>query len=169
MNITTKLTSSKWIKDNTVVQELVKSSNLDPHILMAQDFYLRPILGTELYNQVVNEVQANSGSTTGLTSTTIQTLVDNIQYPLSYFTIYEAFPYLAFKLTNNGVVKRTGEGNFNDIELSDLKFLRNDFLAKAKSYETDLRQFLADNKADYYITPVDCSTTRKRNLGGLYF
>jgi hypothetical protein len=165
MNITTKLIDSAYIKANTVVQELVADITLDSFIYMSQDFWIKPILSEELYSNVINEVSANSGSTTGLTSTTTQILVDNIKPVLSYYTIFEALPFLSVKITSNGIIKRSGSA-FEPIQVDELKFLRKDILDKAKSYETILRDYLEANKSLYFTT-YDSNT--KRSLGGFYF
>ena len=166
MNISIKIIDVDYIKSNTVVQDLVKDKNLDSFIYSTQDSWIQPILGTTLYDSVISAITANSGSTSGLTSSTMQTLVDNIKPTLAYYTIYEALPYLAIKIANNGIIRRTG-GDFQAVDIQELTFLRKDILEKAKSKETILRAFLETNKTTYYdnITTIEV----KRNFGGFYF
>jgi hypothetical protein len=165
MNISTKLITTQYIKDTTFIQELVKDSNIDIFIYDAQDKYIKPILGETLYNEVIQEVQANSGSTSGLTSSTIQTLVDYLQPTLAYYTVYESLPMLNYKFTNNGIVQRTGQ-NYQAITVQDLSFIRKDIIEKAKSREINLRNFLETNKSIYYGST---SITKNKTIGGFYF
>ena len=168
MEIQTKLIDVTYIKNHTVVQQLVNEKEIDPFILLCQEHQIRPILGDTLYNNVINEVNANSGSTSGLTSTTIQTLVDQLQPCLAYYTLAESVPYMSYKLANNGAIQRTGGGNFVPVEDSTVKFIKSDLLGKAKLYANSLDKFLKDNKDTYY--PTDENTTiNKKSLGGFYF
>lgn len=174
MNITTKLITSQYIKDNTVVQQLVADINIDAFIYQTQDFYLRPTLGNELYNNLITEVQNNSGSTTGLTSSTYQNLVNNCKPYLAYMTLYEAFPYLSIKIANNGLIRRTGQGDFEPIALDELQYLRQDIYNKGNSMKTLLIGFLNDNKSIYYPNEsnVSCDSTingNRKTFGGFYF
>ncbi|CAB4154704.1 hypothetical protein UFOVP648_26 [uncultured Caudovirales phage] len=171
MNISTKLITPQYIKDTTVVQQLVADINLDSFIYQTQDFFLRPTLGTDLYNNLINEVVLNSGSTTGLTSSTYQTLLDYSQPYLAYMVVYEAFPYLSIKIANNGLIRRTGQGDFEPISLDELKYFRQDVFNKANSMKTLLEQFLNDNKSTYYTTEIkdDCDNNIRKTLGGIYF
>lgn len=174
MNISIKLVTPQYIKNTTVVQQLVPDINLDSFIYQTQDFYLRPTLGNDLYNEVITEVTNNSGSTSGLTSSTIQTLVDYCQPYVAYMTIYEAFPYLSVKIANNGLIRRIGAGDFEPILLDELKYLRQDIYNKANAMKTLLDNFLTDNKATYYPTAstLSCNTGingDRKTFGGFYF
>lgn len=168
MEITTKLITVDYIKSNTVVQQLVEDFELDHYITFSQEHHIRPILGDTLYNTVINEVNANSGSTSGLTSITIQNLVNQIQLPLAYYTVTEAIPYMSVKFASNGILERTGS-NFTPVDLDKLKYIKSDFHIKAKSYALTLTKFLEDNKTDYYDTSNEPNKIAKRSLGGFYF
>ena len=96
MNISTKLITQQYIKDTTVVQQLVADINLDAFILQTQDFYLRPTLGVDLYNGLINDFNANSGYTSsGFTGNSYSNLLAYCKPYLAYQTIYEAFPYFS--------------------------------------------------------------------------
>lgn len=165
MNITTKFITSQYIKSTTVVNEFVNDMNIDSFIYGTQDTWIKPILGTTLYDNLVQEIVNNSGSTTGLT-TNYQTLLDYVQPVTAYYLLYDALPYFSIKISSNGIIKRSGS-NFEPIEVAELQFIRKDLLEKAKQKETLLREFLTDNKSIYYDNTIP--DKNKRNVAGFYF
>jgi hypothetical protein len=175
MNITTKLITPQYIKDTTVVQQLVTDINLDSFIYQTQDFYLRPTLGNDLYNELINDFSANSGYTdSGFTGNNYSILLGYCKPYIAYQTIYEAFPYLSVKIANNGLIRRTGAGDFEPITLDELKYLRQDIYNKGNSMKSLLDDFLKDNKITYYPTAstFSCNVSingDRSNLGNFYF
>lgn len=175
MNISTKLITPTYIKNTTVVQQLVPDINLDAFIYQTQDFYLRPTLGNDLYNELINDFNLNSGYTdSGFTGNNYSILLGYCKPYLAYQTIYEAFPYLSVKVANNGLIRRIGPGDFEPITLDELKYLRQDIYNKGNSMKTLLDDFLIENKTIYYptATTLNCNTSingDRKNLGGFYF
>jgi hypothetical protein len=173
MNISTKLITQQYIKDTTVVQQLVADINLDAFILQTQDFYLRPTLGVDLYNGLINDFNANSGYTdSGFTGNNYSILLSYCKPYLAYQTIYEAFPYFSIKIANAGLIRRTGGGDFEPITLDELQYFRNDIYSKGNNVKTLLIGFLTDNKSTYYVNDIQedsCNSNNRKNLGGIYF
>jgi hypothetical protein len=183
MITTQALINTQYIKDNTVVQQLMDNFLFDPFITIAQDLYIKPILGVNLYNQVISAVTANSGltnnvyysgdtsgGTSGYTSGISQNYVDlinEIKLPLAHYTLYDCFPYLNYKLTKIGVERRSGN-NLEPVQVQELSFLRKDVLERAKSLGELLKTFLKDNASTYAINDT-CSINSTSNLGGCYF
>ena len=188
MNISTKLITAQYIKDNTVVQQLVPDINLDSFIYQTQDFYLRPTLGIDLYNELINDFNTNSGYTgttivdSATTATTAITFSGNIYSDLyyqckpylAYMTVYEAFPYFSIKIANAGLIRRTGGGDYEPIGIDELKYYRQDVYNKANYTKTLLEDFLKTNREIYYPSgsTIDCNTSingDRKTLGGFYF
>ena len=173
MNISTKLITQQYIKDTTVVQQLVADINLDAFILQTQDFYLRPTLGVDLYNSLINDFNANSGYTSSaFTGNNYSILLDYCKPYLAYQTIYEAFPYFSIKIANAGLIRRTGGGDYEPISHHELQYFRNDIYSKGNNVKTLLIGFLNDNKSIYYVDDIQedtCNSNNRKNLGGIYF
>jgi hypothetical protein len=175
MNISTKLITAQYIKDNTVVQQLVPDINLDSFIYQTQDFYLRPTLGVDLYNELINDYNANSGYTdSGFTGNNFSILLSYCKPYLAYQTVYEAFPYFSIKIANAGLIRRTGAGDYEPIGLDELKYYRQDVYNKGNYTKTLLEDFLKDNRETYYpsATTISCNTSingDRKTLGGFYF
>ena len=147
MNLSTKLITAQYIKDVTVVQQLVTDINLDSFILQSQELYLRPTLGDTLYNNLIIDYNQNSGYTgtttvdisgnTGFTEfsgNSYSQLYLQVKPYLAYSTIYESFPYLNYKIANAGLIRRTGGGDYEPITIEEIKYLRQDIFNKNNSY-----------------------------------
>jgi len=167
---TINLIDTNYIKSHSTVQQLVDNFLFDPFIPIAQDLYIKPILGNDLYNGLISAVTANSGtSVTGLTSgltSGYTALLNEVQLPLCYYTLYDCFPYLTYKISKIGVERRSGD-NLTPLEVGELNFLRKDLLERAKSLSVLLQQFLDENQAIYNLNN-SCSN-KTTNLGGFYF
>ena len=57
------LISAEILKDRTGIHSNIDDKLLYPEIKAAQDMYIHPILGTNLYNKIINDVDA--GTITG--------------------------------------------------------------------------------------------------------
>ena len=113
------LLSTDKLKKNTPIEQNVDDSVLKPYIKKSQDTHIQQILGTDLYNKILTDVQA--GTITG----DYKTLLDDyIQPCLIEWSFYEVLPFISLKITNKSI----GRGNADylaEADLSDLKYLRN--------------------------------------------
>lgn len=125
------LTTDK-LKKNTPIQENVDDSIIKPYIYKAQETHVHQYLGTDLYNKILNEVQA--GTITG----DYKTLLDDyIQPTLIEWSFYEVLPFVSLKITNKSI----GRGNadyLSEADLDDLKYLRQTVRDVAEFYGTRL-------------------------------
>jgi hypothetical protein len=105
--------------------------------------YIQDVLGTPLYNDLVNKVA------TGVTFSTIEwELVDLCSRALVYWTVYSALPSLYIKIRNAGVVKQQSE-NTQNADLSELKYLREEQKNLAEFYNTRIVNFLCDKSTQF--------------------
>jgi hypothetical protein len=93
-----------YIKKYTQVNGAVDSNILYPAVYLAQDKYLLPYLGTNLFEKLKDDV-ANS-----TLSGNYETLVnDYVQRVVLWWTMVEVMPFLTYKLDNGTLVQRTSE------------------------------------------------------------
>ena len=112
------LTSTYRLKRSTPIHHNVDDDLLNPYIFKAQEVHIQQILGTNLYNKIMNDVVANNISGSYLTL-----LNDYIVPCLIEWTFYETMPFISLKITN----KTIGRGNADYMaegDLNDLKYLR---------------------------------------------
>lgn len=130
------LTNTYRLKKSTPIQDNVDDSILAPYIVKAQDTHIQQILGTDLYNKIMDDIIANT--ITG----DYKTLLDDYITPcLIEWSFYEVMPFIALKITN----KTIGRGNAEYLaegDLDDLKYLRNSVRDVAEFYGTRIIGYL---------------------------
>ena len=91
--------SSTRIKKDTALGGSVDDNIIMPYILLAQDMFILPVLGTDLDAKLKAEIQA--GSLSGAYKTLVETY---IQPALVQFSFTELAPFLRLRFVNNSVV-----------------------------------------------------------------
>jgi hypothetical protein len=112
------LTSTYKLKRSTPIQQNVDDDLLNPYIFKAQETHIQQILGTNLYEKIMNDVVANN-----VTGSYLTLLNDYIVPCLIEWSFYEVMPFISLKITN----KTIGRGNADYMaegDLNDLKYLR---------------------------------------------
>lgn len=93
-----------YIKKFTQVNGAVDSNILYPSVYLAQDKYLQPYLGTNLFEKLKDDVANNT------LSGNYATLVDDyVRRVVLWWTMVEVMPFLTYKLDNGTLVQRTSE------------------------------------------------------------
>lgn len=139
------LISEATMKKNSVVNNNVDGMYLLPAIEFAQDSGLQPIIGTKLYNKLMDLVE--SGEITGATD--YKYLLDEYvtQYLVNKVTADIQIP-LSYKLKNQGVVQTTGENTFTP-SMKDLQYVINHYQMQADFYANRLSDYLCANNKKY--------------------
>ena len=116
---------------NTPLMGAIDADSLLPFIRVAQDKYLKNLLGTVLFEFLQAEITAG---TVGNLSAYYQDLLDDhIKNTLMWYSCVEYIPFSSVQFKSNGAVKQQSEQG----------------VAPTKS-EVDYLKELAQNNADYY-------------------
>lgn len=144
------LVSTKTLKENSVINNNVDDMYVLPAVEFAQDEGLQSLIGTKLYNKLMDLVEDSSISG----ATDYQYLLDEYitPYLINKVTADIQIP-LAFKLRNQGVVQQTGENTYVP-SLKDLQYVAQSYENKANFYGQRLSSFLHANRSKY---PEYCS------------
>lgn len=144
------LVSEATMKKNSVVNNNVDGMYLLPAIEFAQDAGLQPIIGTKLYNKLMDLVE--NGSITG--STDYKYLLDEYitPYLVNKVTADIQIP-LSFKLRNQGVVQQTDSNTYVP-SMKDIQYVIQNYENKANFYSNRLSDYLRANRSKY---PEYCS------------
>ena len=107
-------------------------------IQAAQYKYIRPVLGDDLYDAILDDVNAAAYTT----------LTPYIKQALAWWTKYLALPELFVEITDTGVKQIQGE---NSVNVTDQRFieLRENIRTIAETKLKELTEFLYDNQSDY--------------------
>lgn len=132
-----------YLKDYTPLGKSIDIDEIFPFVSDAQDVYTQDVLGTPLYNDLVNKLY------TGVTYSAIEMqLVDLCSKALSYWTIYTALPTLAIKIRNIGVARTQGE-NTQQSTMEELKYIREEMKNLGEFFNTRIVNFLCDNSISF--------------------
>ncbi len=142
------------IKTNTI-DESVDSKFIEPSIEIAQELYIKELLGTALYDQLETQIE---GSTVTPANETL--LRDYIAPCLSKYVYYLALPKLMYKVENISVVKRKTD-TADAIDFKELNFIRQIAKYEAEFFCTKLSRFFCANSSTYplYNSPGNTSDT----------
>lgn len=131
----------QYLKDNTIINDNVDGSLLQPIIKTTHDKYLHPLIGSPLYYALQDKVINNT-----LTGN-YKVLMDDYIIPvLLHYSTYEAVPYFAFKFRNKGVSKQNSDYS-EPADLTELSYVRDNIRDTAQFYGERLVDYLCSNSS----------------------
>lgn len=137
------LVSEQKLKAFTAIHENVQAQDLAPHIESAQDVYLQSTIGTQFLD-VLKAAILN-----GTLTPTQKTLLDDYIAPmLMQYALYQALPFLKYKIVDKGILSGTSE-TASQTTLDELQYLRQSVLDTAEFYRERLRSQLVYNTSLY--------------------
>lgn len=146
---------TEYIKNNSIINDNVDNELIIPFITLAQDKYIETLIGTRLFRKLEDDI---SGDTV---SGIYKTILNNyIARTLKEWVIYEAMPFLNFKITNKSILKKDGD-NSESADLSELRYLRNGIRDSAEYYSERLRRYLIENQSSIKEYPDQLSGVDK--------
>lgn len=155
------LTSERFVKSVTNIDDNLAGKFLQPAIREAQDVQLREILGGALLRALKDKVEEGTIGAAG--NEHYQELLDECQYFLAYTAIVEVQNKASYKIANAGVVKTTDE---REVNASDTEIGRQTFYyqSKADSYAYILQTWLLKNRSFFPELGSDECCRLKSNL-----
>tara|TARA_R110000782_G_scaffold71112_1_gene142704 strand:+ start:117 stop:632 length:516 start_codon:yes stop_codon:yes gene_type:complete len=160
--------TADYYKRNSVVNLNVDEELLHPQIIKAQNMRIEKILGTNLFDTVLTEIDAQS-----YTARIITLLEDYIQPALVEWVTYTALPYLNYKITNKSISKKSSD-NSEPSDLNEVNYLRQNIRDDAEYYSERITKFLESNKdiyTEYINGNTDCDDIKPSKLNfisGIY-
>ena len=135
--------STDRLKRDTALGGSVDDNILFPYILMAQDRYILPVLGTDLQDKLISDIQGSSLS--GAYLTLLQKFV---QPALTQFAFATVLPFLRLRMVNNSVVTMNTEQG-TSVSHEELKPLINASMDQGEFYRKRLIDYLTGNTASF--------------------
>lgn len=154
------LLSQGYIRDMSIINSNVDFALLRPLIFMIQDLKLKPILGNNLYKQILSQSPSSF-------SPANQILVDDYILPmLHWYLVAESAITLKFRLVNAGVMENSGE-YMSAASTDDLDIIARNYTSIAQNYAEDTRKYIMANQADFpeYFTNNEYDQTQPAKSG----
>jgi len=135
------LINGDYIRQYTELNKSVEEGYLRSSIRKAQDIELQPLLGTDLYNKILDDTKNATISGAYLT------LKDTyIKQCLVEWTLYYLIPVLDTKIDNGGIVQRISE-NTTPATSTGVNRLMDHHLASAKFYAQRMVNYICENSS----------------------
>lgn len=137
------LINENVIKSVSNISENVSGNYILPAIKLAQDIDLEETIGTQLKEALQKQVFDNA------LQDTYKALLDNyIQQYLTYATIVQLIPTVAFKIANAGVLV-TDDEKMTNVTSTEVDKVKAHYRHLADVYKNRLQRFLVKNYSDY--------------------
>jgi hypothetical protein len=135
-----------FISVNTIKERTGLHSNVDdklilPEIQTAQDMYILPLLGSNLYERLQDGIVADD-----LNSDEVILLDDFVTTTLMYFVLSELPVGLSYQMFNKGIMRKTSEHGLNP-DMQELIDIANRYRTRAEFYKQRTIKFLRQNAA----------------------
>lgn len=142
-----------YVKEKSILNNNIDWNILKPIIIKIQDLKLKPLLGTDLYNQILIQVIPADPLADPLTYPALtannKILVDNYILPfLHWYLVAQCCVPLLFKFMNKGIMTRSSE-NSQPISLDELKFIESRYTLDAQEYGEAMVLYLKANTTLY--------------------
>ena len=143
MSVThTLLISADTLKQNTTISQSVSEDLIHPVILLSQDRYILPVLGTDLFEKLKTEI---AGTPSGVYLTLLK---DYVQKCLCQFTLATLYPVLRLRAVNHSVVQMNNEQG-TSASFEDIEPLISSAIDMGEFYRSRLIDYLTDNSSSF--------------------
>ena len=162
----TLMISATRLKKDTALGGSVDDNLIMPYILLAQDMYILPILGTDLDAKIKSEIQADTLA--GDYKTLVETY---IQPALVQFSFAEVAPFMRLRFVNNAIVVMGATDQSSSATYDDLKPLMDRATDAAEFYRQRCIDYLRNNSSSFseYTsnTGADLDPTTRNYYAGI--
>ena len=131
--------SSTRIKKDTALGGSVDDNLIMPYILLAQDMYILPVLGTDLDTKLKADIQA--GSLAGDYKTLVE---DYLQKSLVQFAFAELLQFLRLRMVNNAALVMGATDQSSSASYDELRPLMDRAKDAAEFYRQRMIDYLTD-------------------------
>lgn len=138
-----RLINTDYLLKRSMVDENIDAALLTTFIDTAQDRFIQSILGENLYLKIMGDVVSST-----ITGQYLTLLANYIQPALMWATIYEALPFLTFKITNKSVVQKTSDSSTAASD-TNVNWLRSIVKNNADFYNQRIREYIANAPGDF--------------------
>ena len=150
------------LKEFTSISDNIDCNLLEPYLQISQEMYISPILGEDLYSDIVDRYDNNT-----LTGDCYNTLYEDYLIPaIGYTAFYSAAPFIAYKMQRGGLLKHKTD---NSETISVEEFTKySERLENIKNfYMRRLEKYLCDNRSCFpnYNSPKNVRAT---GVGGIF-
>jgi hypothetical protein len=159
--------TENYLKQNSIVNDNTDMKIITPTIVLVQDKYIHPMLGSDLFNEIQSQIDASTPGTKDQVSTANQTLLDDYVLPcMLWYVLCECTPVFKYRYMNKGIMVKNSE-NSSSVDLQEIQFLMDKWKDNAEMYAERCKRFLYQEAVTYpkfYLNPnIDDIKPNKTN------
>lgn len=149
------LINEEYFKQYSPVPNNFNINDIEPYFKVAEKIWVEPLLGTPLYEELLEQV--NTNTLTEKNSTLLLVL-----YPyLSFAIVFECLPFLSYHISEVGITKGKSD-NSDSVSINDVNYINTHIRTQVEVMKTQLKKFLNDHSDNFpsYV-PDTCSCNKE--------
>ena len=143
--------TEEYLKANAPISININLKQVKPYISIAEKIWLEPVIGTPLYEELLEQV--NTNSLTEENSTLYLMLAPYI----SFAVIYESAPFLMYHFSDVGVTRGKSD-NSDSITINEANFISTRLRSTLETLKSNFKKWLDEHSDSYPLyKPDNCS------------
>ena len=148
------LITEEYFKTYSPISDNYNIKDIKPYFHVAEKLWIEPIIGTPLYEELLDEVEKNEVTPENAT------LLLNIYPLLAFAIVYESLPFVGYHLSQVGITKGKSE-NSEPVSINDVNYISTQLRNQCETMKKLLKKFLDENAEHYPLyyadNTVDCN------------
>ena len=136
------LITEDYFKTYSPISDNYNIKDIKPYFHVAEKLWIEPIIGTPLYEELLDEVEKNEVTSENAT------LLLNIYPLLAFAIVYESLPFVGYHLSQVGITKGKSE-NSEPVSINDVNYISTQLRNQCETMKMLLKKFL-DEHAEHY-------------------
>ena len=136
------LITEEYFKTYSPISDNYNIKDIKPYFHVAEKLWIEPIVGTPLYEELLDEVEKDE------VTPEHATLLLNIYPLLSFAIVYESLPFVSYHLSQVGITKGKSE-NSDSVSIKDVNYISTQLRNQCETMKMLLKKFL-DEHAEHY-------------------
>ena len=136
------LITEEYFKSYSPISDNYNIKDIKPYFHVAEKLWIEPIVGTPLYEELLDEVEKDE------VTPEHATLLLNIYPLLSFAIVYESLPFVSYHLSQVGITKGKSE-NSDSVSIKDVNYISTQLRNQCETMKMLLKKFL-DEHAEHY-------------------
>lgn len=156
------IVNAELLKQFTSISDNIDCDLLNPFLQIAQEMNIAPILGEDLYNDIVSKYENNA-----FTGTCDEELYTEYLIPsIGYSALYSAAPFLHWRLQRNGLMKH-GTDTLVPVDLDEFTKYSERLDNLKNFYLRRLEKYLCEHSDCFPLYQAPCNPQSK-GVGGIF-
>lgn len=148
--------NSKYLKQYSPIPYNFDTTEVKNYIETAERIWVRPLIGTDLYDELTKQVEGNEVSQENATLLT----TGGLWRYLSYAVTYEALPFLWTHISNVGITLGKSD-NSDSVTLKDLTYVQSHLRSQVEVLKEQLIEWMDDHYESFPLYhPTNCNCTK---------